>query len=640
MDTFKNCRWLIVFFLFCSCLLSTVGTAQSYDCTQLSRRDKRRLKVVHTDIRKQRFTSALQELLPVYKDHPQCPEVQYLHGILSYNLNVLDKAIESFRTLYEIAPDYKPTISFSLGEFYMKSRDYYHAIPPLQYFLSHYPQNTYAAKAQKYLKLAQIRLQILADTLLNYHPVKLPAAINTDHHEYLPALSADNNALLFTRRIGGQEDIYMSVKDSLGKWMKARPLYDINTHTGNEGGHCFSADGRILIFTSCVKGKTFGSCDLMISFRRKGGRWSEPRNMGPEVNSSAWDSQPTLSPDGRWLYFVSTRDHRTSDIYYATRQDDGTYGDVKSIGAPINTEGNERAPFIAFDNETLYFASDGHPGLGGRDLFYSRKDSVGKWTTPVNLGVPINTPGDDGTLFINSSATEAYFSSDKDGSLDIYSFHPDSSISPNPVTYVEGYVYDSLSHERLVATVSIMRLRDSALISEIHTSGDGYFLSCLPLGEDYAFWVEKPGYLFYSSHHALIDTQDVNNPLNINIPLLAIYDITDSTGIILHNILFETASATLLPEAKPELLKLLHFLENNPDIKIKIVGHTDDVGSEEDNLILSRERAQSVLNYLLDKGISASRLSSDGMGESQALVPNDSPEHRALNRRTEVFILE
>lgn len=614
--------------------------AQDVPCDDMSSRDERKLERAKVNLEARNYIEAYDDLNRLYQKHPHCLSVLYFYGAISYALKKQDEAILSFEKVFERKPDYKPGLSYTLGRLYYERKNYQKAIPPLKYFVAHYKKSSFLNYAEKFLQLSQIRLQIKADSLLNFSPIKLPPAINTANHEYLPSLSADNKAIVFTRRVRGQEDIYMCTRDSTGRWREAFPLYGINTPRGNEGGHCFSADGRLLIFTYCNEEYTYGSCDLMIAFKQADGTWSSPRNLGREVNTTAWDSQPSLSPDKRILYFASTRDHRNSDIYYATLQSDGTYGDVKSMGSPINTAGNERTPFIAFDNETFYFSSDGHPGLGKRDIFISRKDSNGNWMQPKNLGPPLNSDENDGALFINSSATKAYFSSAKEGNVNIYVFHPDPSIAPQPVTYIEGVVYDSITRKRLIATVSVLRLRDSTMVSRFITNLDGYYLTCLPIGESYAFWVDKTGYIFYSSHVVLRNQKSVVSPMKLNIPLLSFSEIQgENTTITLKNVHFETGSSKLLPEAMPELNKLLKLLKNYPKISISIHGHTDNVGTEEDNLILSKNRANSVRQFLVKHGIQGKRIATAGFGESQPLVPNDSDAHRVVNRRTEVVII-
>lgn len=612
---------------------------QDDSCADLSKKELKRLGLVEQHVNKKEFAKALNSLLPLYDKHPTCLDVLYFYGLIAYHYEDREKAISSFNKIYNTKPDYQKTISYAIGKLYFDESDYEKAMEPLEYFIDHYPESHYAHYAEEYISLSRQRLHILSDTLTQFTPYRLPAGVNTDLPEYFPALSVDNKSLIFTRRVAGQEDIYISQLDSLGQWQAATPMTSMNTPDGNEGGHTISADGRVFIFTACRTRGTYGGCDLFISYRDSEGKWSAAQNMGPDINTAAWEAQPSLSPDKNILYFTSNRDGKKSKIYYALLQEDGSYGNVQRIGKPIDSPGNDWAPFIAYDNETLYFSSDGHPGLGNRDLFLSRKDSLGNWSQPINLGPPLNTAKEEGTIFINSTATKGYITSDKDGSLDIYEFQPDSSIAPKAVTYVEGYVYDSTSHEKLLADISVLRLRDSTVIGRFRSSRDGYYLAVLPMGEKYAFWVEKENYLFHSSHHTLTGSHGIHAPMTIDIPLIAIKDIEGSTGIILRNILYEIASSKLLPDAYPELNKLLDFMEENPGINIHIIGHTDDVGTAEDNQTLSEDRARSVVNYLIAHGIEASRLSSEGKGKSQALVPNDSEENRAINRRTEVRIL-
>lgn len=629
-------KYLKFFLLIPALIFATASIAQHDTCNDIASKDLKKLRKAEEDVKGETFAKALTTLDALHKKYPECLDIQNLQAKIHYRLENYVTAIEIFQSIYDENPLYEGTLAYALGKLYYDNGIYEKAIQPLKDFIQRNPGSYYREFAEEFLMLSHERLRILSDTLLNFKPERLSDSINTPLPEYFPALSVDNQFLLFTRRVNGQEDIYISEKNSQGEWCDAVPMNEINTPFGNEGGHTISADGRVFVFTACRHRGTYGGCDLFISYSLGDGNWSAPLNMGPKINTKGWEAQPSLSPDKRQLYFASTRDGGKSKIYVASLQEDGSYGNVQRIGKPIDSEGNDWAPFIAFDNETLYFSSDGHPGLGSRDLFLSRRDSLGNWGEPFNLGSPLNTEKEEGTIFVNSTATRAYISSDLAGSLDIYEFELDASIAPRPVTYIKGYVYDSLSRDKLEANVTVLRLRDSTSVAEIKTSADGYFLSVLPIGEEYAFWVDKDAYLFHSSHHSLKDSRGIYNPQEIDIPLLAIYDINENTSIILQNILFETGSSQLLPAAFPELNKLLSFMQTETSAGIHIIGHTDDVGTAADNQVLSEDRARVVMNYLIDKGIDRNRLSSEGMGEAIPLVPNNSDENRALNRRTEI----
>ena len=257
-------------------------------------------------------------------------------------------------------------------------------------------------KATKYLRDAQFMM--VEPQTYNIEVATLPATINTEAAEYLPSLPASENLMVFTRRVRGQEDFYVS-KYHNGNWLRAIALDDLNT-AENEGAHCLSADGKLLIFTGCARRDGMGSCDLYFSVLREG-IWTTPRNLGPQVNSKNWDAQPSLSASGTTLYFSSDRPGGQGgrDIWTVNRTSNG-WGRATNLDM-INTVDNEESPYIHFDDESLYFMSDGHPGFGGYDLFMTKKDRA--WQKPINLGHPVNTREDEGALHVDRLGLIGYF---------------------------------------------------------------------------------------------------------------------------------------------------------------------------------------------------------------------------------------
>ena len=475
-----------------------------------------------------------------------------------------------------------------------------------------------------------------------FHPTNLGDSINTAESEYFPSLTIDSKTLVFTRRVNGNnEDFYESDRDSNGTWGKAYPLPGhINSPDFNEGGQNISQDGQWLIFTGCNFPEGMGSCDLYISYLTRNG-WSEPRNLGSNVNSEFWESSPSLSPDKRDLYFSSSRPggYGGSDIWVCHRDDNGHWGPPQNLGPLINTAGDEGTPFIHADNQTLYFNSNGHEGYSDKaDLYVSRKQPDGSWSQPENLGYPINTIDDEGSLVVTADGKTAYYASDRSdskGGLDIYTFDLRQDIRPLKTLWVRGQVYDKNTLQGLPSTVELTDLHTHVMISKLQTDEEGHYLVTLPAGNAYAFEVNRKGYLFYSENYS-ISASPQDSVFRADIPL---QPIQANASIILKNVFFDTKKTDLKPESVTELDNVVRLMNENPTIRIQITGYTDSIGKAEDNIVLSRGRAVSVVNYLVAKGIRNDRLTYRGLGASHPVADNSTESGRALNRRTELRIV-
>lgn len=476
-----------------------------------------------------------------------------------------------------------------------------------------------------------------------FEPINLGDSINSPDPEYFPNLTIDQKTLIFTRNLNNRnEDFFISHLLPDSNWSIATPLEGGVNSRYNEGAQTISQNGKILIYTICNRPDGMGSCDIYFSIKTGSG-WSKPDNMGPPVNSPYWDSQPCLSPDNRDLYFVSNRPGGLggSDIYVSHLQPDGSWGKPENLGENINTSRDESTPFIHADNQTLYFASDGRPGIGGVDLYCVRKNIDGSWNKPHDLGYPINTIDHDGSIFVAADGKTAYFASDRSasgqgkGQLDLYEFVLYKAARPVRTLYVQGYVYDKKTNNRLTAELGLIDLQTGKTLSHISTDANGDYLVTLPVGKNYAFNVSKPGYLFYSGHFSLKDSTGKREPFELNIGL---QPLEVNARITLENIFFDFDQYDLKPESKIELNKVVHLLKANPSLTIQINGYTDSVGSEQHNLELSKNRAQAVVNYLISKGIESQRLNAKGYGASHPVASNETEEGRALNRRTEMMV--
>lgn len=473
-----------------------------------------------------------------------------------------------------------------------------------------------------------------------FAPQNMGDAINSSVSEYFPTITIDGKEFIFTRRVRNfNEDFYGAVKNENGSWGTAQGLTgNINTQS-NEGAQNISQDGQWLIFTACNLPEGAGSCDLYISYLGTDG-WSTPENLGYTINTEFWESAPSLSPDKRDLYFASNRPggYGGSDIYVSHKMPNGKFSEPENMGPSVNTNGDESCPFIHADNQTLYFTSSGHLGYGGDDLFLVKKGPKNSWSNPVNLGYPINTVENEGSLVVAADGKTAYYASDRSdskGGLDLYTFELRSDIRPARTLWIKGKVFDKKTLKGLPSAVELTDLTTHETTSKVQTDETGNYLITLPVGRDYAFNVNRKGYLFFSGNFP-IKEKAPDSTYNIDIPL---QPIEANATIVLKNIFFDSKMFDLKPESTTELDKVVQLLKDNPTLKIEIRGHTDNVGKAEDNLKLSDSRAQSVLKYLVTKGIVPARLTSKGYGATVPIANNNSEEGRSQNRRTELKVI-
>lgn len=568
-----------------------------------------------------------------------------------------DRAIEAYRSALAASPDFFPNTYYSLGKLEFLRQQYDSAEAHLTRFLS-YPSTSEAFRANaRRIASSCVFARSSMQHPVRFEPKNMGRPINSVSQEYFPAITGDGNTFLFTRRIkktnengkvSDQEDFYVSKKAN-GVWSDAVAVDEINT-AGNEGAPTLSADGQYLFFTACEElyndldaRPTKGSCDLFIA-KKVGERFANPRNLEEPVNSGAWESQPSFSSDGRTLYFVRAvkgadgKKHR--DIFMTRIDDRSSWSAPEPLNSKINTLFDETSVFIHPDDQTLYFSSDGHPGMGGQDIFMSRRTPAGEWGEPVNLGYPINTANDENSLLVSPDGTTGYFASDREGGfggLDLYQFELDAALRPQIVTYMKGKVFDSETRKPLGASFELIDLDTKRpVVTSTSNPGNGEFIVCLPTGKRYALNVARDGYLFFSENFELKGPKSAADPFLRDVPLKPI---KVGEAVVLKNIFFDFNKADLKEESKVELNKMVAFLNRNPKLNVEIGGHTDNVGGKTYNQALSEKRAKSVLDYLAANGISGSRLSSKGYGDNQPIADNTTETGRAQNRRTEFKIV-
>ncbi len=568
----------------------------------------------------------------------------------------LDGAEAALKTALSINADFFPNAWFYLAGLEFKRGAYSEAGEHFTKFLTY--DRVHPAMREK--AESEIANCIFAlDQMANpvpFTPQNMGPAVNTSMPEYYPTVTADDRYFIFTRLVndpeafrGKNEDFYITERLPDGSWRNAVPLRDINT-LYNEGAPSISGDGRFLVFTACeLMGdygpgrEGYGSCDLFYS-ERVGERWSPPQNLGKNINTSAWESQPSLSADGKTLYFVrgyaARGGVREQDIFVAQRFQHGTWGKAEKLPMNVNTPGREESVQIHPDGVTLYFSSNGHVGMGGLDIYRTKKISDGVWEVPVNLGYPINTHKDENSLLVSASGRVAYFASDREGGygdLDLYSFDLPEAARPTPVTYARGIVVDADTDRPVQAELKLTDVDSNRVVFDASNDPQtGDFLVALPTGRTYALSVKSPGYLYHSETFALEEKAE-QKTYDIRVELLKV---AEGNAVVLKNVFFDLDKSDLKLRSKPELGNLADFLRAHPNVRIQIGGHTDSQGDDAYNKDLSERRAAAVKEYLVEnEGVAADRITTKGYGAGRPIASNDTAEGRALNRRTEFEII-
>lgn len=631
------------FFSFIAIILFVSTTAQTYQPETIN---KKAIKIYEEAIEYLRDGN-YEQAIPVLQKAINT-DTNYVDAILSLagvygQLKKYQQSIDTYNWAQRKDTSYfKPYyLSYSLN--YAGLGKFEEALAAVNNFLSIPKLNANATKAGMFRKRCyEFAVQYpKQNNITNYifEPVNLGDSINTEKDEYYPTVTVDDSLLVFNRNEGHVET-FMQSKIEKGVYKLATPINgDINIEP-RKGAITMSADGDWMIFAGDFGGQnSFGGFDLYISYYTPQG-WSEPENLGRNINTEFWESSPSLSPDKRVLYFSSNRYGGVGgkDLYFSVRGANGKFGPAQNMGDSINTKADDFAPFIHADGTTLFFTSDGWQGYGGTDLFVTKLQADGGFSTPKNLGYPINTIEDEGYMAVSSDGKTAYYASKKGngkGGLDLYKFILREDLRAAKTLYVNGKVFDKTTGKNLPCTIELIDNTTTLTIQKFQTDELGTFFITLPVGKDYTFTVNRKGYLFYTEIFEL-KTKPADSVYKKNI---ALQPIKLNTSFVLKNIQFETNSFKLKSSSIIELYKLMQILNENPTLKIEISGHTDNVGKATDNVKLSTNRAKTVVDYLIEKGIAAKRLSYKGFGSSQPIADNKTEAGKALNRRTEFKIV-
>lgn len=590
----------------------------------------------------QNYEEGVKKLEEVLASDPNNMEVQFYLGSAYQALGQNEKSFNFFLKA-------KESMQLALAD-YSGGTNETRNMHQLQY------QQRYAAE--------QVTLSKAVNTMKE--PVKLSSTVNGPFGDYGPIINPTGTRLYFTSRRpdSGQRSILSSKKkgilesksktetveptesdedsyytDREGEiWSVPTKLPEPLNSDNNEGVDCFTADNQLMMFTACGLEDGIGSCDLYIS-SLEGDHWQKPKNMGNVVNSVGWDGQSTISYDGTKIFFVSGREegYGGPDIYMVEKNIFGEWGPPVNLGGIVNTPFDEYSPFISQDGKTLYFSSNAHPGFGGLDIFKSVYEN-GKWSVPVNLGKPLNTPKDDIFFTIGGSGEIGYFSSDRDGKgTDIYQIEIPEEMRPQPTIVITGIVTNAKTNEHVGGFVMVEDMDTGELIAvNKSNSVTGKYIVVLPGGRNYSVSANKEGFFFYSQSFEVpkkIHYQEIVK----DIPLKPI---EKGTKVVINNIFFETGKATLTSQSHLELDKAIDLLRTNPTMVIEVGGHTDNTGDDATNMKLSHDRAKAVREYMVGRGIGPDKIQAKGYGESNPIANNDTDEGRQANRRTEFIILE
>lgn len=594
------------------------------------------------------FVNSGRQLDDLLLEEPFYTKAWLLKAEMFYDMQEYQNAVANYKKAVGIDSVSFPQAYYSMANLYFEMEKYDFAKENYSKYLTFKPKKQAELKRiADNILLCDFRLEMMKNPV-PFNPVNIGPNVNSSGFEYVNAISLDEGVLYFTRKAavaGSDESFYRSVSARSSKgtlnWSPAVEIGEPINTPGNEGALCVSPDGTTIIITCCSRQDSYGTCDLYFS-HKVGNGWSAPLNLGPDINTTAWESQPCLGADGRTLYFVSTRPggHGGSDIWKSILQADDYWGKPVNLGDSVNTSADEMAPFIHPDGHTLYFSSRGHPGMGGADLFVSRMDVNGIWLKPENIGYPVNTKLDEINLIINAKGTEAYISAVREkgfGNTDIYRFELPPEFRPASVSYVHGNVYDKNTQIPLSAAFELIDMQSNkTIVSSSSDQVTGEFVMSLPVDKDYALNVSCKGYLFYSMNFSLGNKHDSVNPVKLDVPM---QPVTVGGKVVLRNIFFDTDKYELLHDSKAELEKLISFLQKNTGLHIEIGGHTDNEGSDTHNMTLSLNRAKAVYDYLITNGISADKLSYKGYGKSMPIESNNIAEGRANNRRTEFKVI-
>ena len=619
------------------------------------------------------------------KIEPQFAEVYFQLGIIKWKMaedasydyrkaanaqRYFNSAVKNFEKVIKNCPktsDYEAF--YYLGIYNYKKKNYAKAIDFLDIYLKKSKSDINKKKEVEKILKKMSKVAFLVKNPVPFEPHKL-YDISTPKDEFLPLISPDGELAFFTRRYAKffKETQTKKWIDEFSFSRRITPLnssyerfdkgsampYPFNSEGIDQGACSITIDNAHLYITICkfvkVGGKPYKNCDIYVS-HYENNSWSKLENLGDAINGNdTWESQPSISADGKVLYFASIRpgnigfssSNQTIDLYVSYYKN-GKWTKAQNLGPIINTEKNEKSPFIHTDSQTLYFASDGRDGMGGFDIYFSKKVN-GKWTNPKNLGYPINTEGDDLGFIVSTNGEKAYFSSNKfndDGGWDIYTFDLYEEARPKKVLFVKGKLIDENGEVITDAKVELINANTNDKVEGMINKSTGNYAVAIATDnkeEEFLLKIKKKDFAFTSKYIKPKEARLYSAPVEITMEMRPI---KIGEKVRINDIHFATNSANLDKASLFVLDNFVEFLKENPSIKIEIYGHTDNIGEAQKNLELSQRRADVVRKYLIFNGINPNRIVKVlGFGETKPIATNSTPEGRAKNRRTEFVIVD
>lgn len=674
-------KTLFIFLLSLLCCFPAFAQEDEGDpCQQKMDKNSEKLfkkaRDLHTHAKKDEAYELYNEILD---EHPEYLEVNYYYALGLYlpieanhyqprtkDKSDLDKALAAFNRMYNVCPYFKIHCNIYAARLAYFNERFEEAIKFAQVVVDN--PDAFTGSKDTLLREAEIiiRRANFFNNILNHpvpfdpHPVE---GISTPNDEYLGTLSPDGDYFYFTRRQEVMDDSPFGQGDKIakeffscskkrnGKFGTGKPLHEPFNNSKGEGSPTINITNDLIIFAklipTTIKNTCYNNYDLYYS-EYIDEEWTQPQSLGSNINrNDSWESQPSLSSDGKVLFFASDRPggFGGSDIWFTQRNSDGTWRKPTNAGPIINTERDERSPFLHTDSKTLYFSSDGHDGMGGQDIFFSKLDEKNRWSEPVNIGYPINSEGDDVNFFVSLDGKTGYFCSRKlnekttqKDDWNFYEFELYEAARPHVMMIVKGNVTadDGDLHG---ATVEIRDTAANVVATGVVSANNNSYAVAAEVKKDdpqpLIVTVKKEGHSYDSQ---IITPEQMEEPIvtkDAEVKAIETGKVCD-----LRDIYYETNSYTLTPNSKIVLALFIEFLKDNPTVKVEIQGHTDNVGNDDANMRLSEQRAKSVYDYVIGKGIPANRLRYKGYGESQPIADNNTATGRAKNRRTVFLIYE
>lgn len=571
------------------------------------------------------YDKTLELLEKTEKIDTAFPELYLLRADVYNRKQQTQQEIKAIRQALVIDTLKYPAYYYSLAESYFSLGDYRNGLENYRKYLQKDKTLKNGQKTKKQIQNCEFAINALKTQ------TKRPITpyITSEHDVYWPSIDVTRQTVLYTALEKEEENIWMR-KDSC--------RYPLNLNTPrNEGTQSLTADGQMIYFTACGRPEGCGSCDIYVAYRIADTVWSQPINLGHPINTEEWDAQPAISADGTKLYFASTREggQGGSDIWFSRlirREPNGRQFWTQPKCLYFNTEGDEMAPFLYYDNKTLFFSSDNYPGMGRKDIY---KVDVNQITTPLNIGTTVNTQKDEMGFMVDATGKWGYFASDISGKKNIYKYRLDENIECREAAYIRLLTCDEQEIPQTPDRLTVMAVSSGDTLAhydDIYTHENR--LACVPANTLLLISALKQGYMYYSDT-LQVETADIDTPKTKKITLRKI---ENNLTLILKGVFFDLDDHHLKPESENELKQIIAFMRLNPNIQIEIAGYTDDSGTDEHNLQLSENRAFEVYAYLFMNRIPKERMTYKGYGKDNPKAPNNTEEGKAINRRTEIKI--